>query len=106
VTNFNFFVDKIRDIRLDIPSPCQDPSVPPLFTSIRSQFEPVTLPVLQDILCQIKPFGSSYDTLPLFFLNQFLIGPTVLKIMNSCLETAMVPDDMKFAIVHPLLKSL
>ncbi len=24
--------------------------------------------------------------------------------MNSCLETTMVPDDMKLAIVHPLLK--
>lgn len=40
-----------------------------------------------------------------FFKHIFeVIGPMVLKIMNSCLEMAMVPDDMKQVIVHPLLK--
>ncbi len=34
-----------------------------------------------------------------------VIGPTVLKIMNCCLETAIVPDDMKQAD-DPLLKKL
>ncbi len=70
--------DKIMDIRLDIPSHCQDPSIPSLFTSILSQFEPVTLPVLQNIVSQLKPSASSYVTLPPRFFKHIFegIGPT------------------------------
>lgn len=43
-TFLTFFVDKIRDIRVNIVPSLYDPSVPPTCTSILYQFEPVTLP--------------------------------------------------------------
>lgn len=54
---------------------------------------------------QLKPSGSPHDVLPpRSFKHVFeVIGPTVQKSMNSCLETATGPEDMRHAIVHPLL---
>lgn len=71
-----------------------------------------TLPGLQEIVGQLKPSGTP-GVLPrcllvclIIYLLIYLevIGPTVQEIMNGCLETAMVPDGIKLAFVHPLLK--
>lgn len=99
-------MDKIRNIRLNIASSSHDFSDPSYCTNILSQFEPVTLPALHNIVGQLKPSGSPHDILPPRFFKQVfeVFGPTVQNIMNSCLETAMVPDDMKHGFVHPLLK--
>lgn len=58
-------------------------------------------------MCVVEEFLTLVDT---FYLVQLVnapphiqvIGPTVQKITNSCLEMATVPDDMKHAVVHPL----
>ncbi len=105
-TFLTFFVDKIRDIRLNIVPSLYDPSVPPICTSILYQFEPVTLPFLQDIVGQLKPSGSALDVLPpKFFKDIFeVIGSNVQMIMNNCIVNGFVPEEMKHAIIHPLLK--
>lgn len=56
-----------------------DHSVPPICTSILHQFEPVTLPFLQDIVGQLKPSGSTLDVLPPKFLKYIfeVIGSNV-----------------------------
>jgi len=46
------------------------------------------------------------DAIPSFLLKKVLdaVGPYLLNIINRCLETSMVPEALKHAIVRPLLK--
>ncbi len=97
VMNFlDFFINKINDIRLGIFPPAFDPSV---FSVDFSQFEPISFLHLQEIVCPLKPSGSSIDFIPPYFLKQVFDTVKILSItvylvtmINRCFETSSMPS--------------
>lgn len=71
-------------------------------------FVPVFVSQLKDIVAHMKVSGSSCDVIPstLFKEVSDLIGTSVLSIYNSCMSTGIVPNSLKHAIIHPLLKKV
>ncbi len=84
-------MDKIRDIRLNIVPSLYDPSVPLICTSILYQFEPVTLPFLQDIVGLLKPSGSALDVLlrVLVKVKPFLPFKDFEKVIHAFVSTRL-----------------
>ncbi len=101
-----FFINKINDIGLGIFPPAFDPSVSFVCSVDFSQFEPISFLHLQEIVCQLKPSGSSIDFIPPYFLKQVFdaVGPYLVTKINRCFETSSVPEMIKHATVFPLLK--
>ncbi len=65
-----FFINKISDVRLGISPPALDPSISSVCSVEFSQFEPISFVHLQEIVCELKPSGSSIDAIPPYFLKQ------------------------------------
>lgn len=101
-----FFINKISDIRLGISPPAFDPSVFSASLVDFTNFKPISLIHLQELVCQLKPSGSPIDAIPPRFLKLVFeaVGPYLVTLINRCLETGAVPDMLKLATVHPLLK--
>lgn len=101
-----FFVDKINSIRRGISHPDSDPSIYSVCCAEFSQFKPISFEYLQEIVCRLKPSGSTVDILPPYFLKQVFdaVGPYLVTLINRCFETSSVPDVLKHATVYPLLK--
>lgn len=105
-TFLNFFQNKITELRSHHIPHNPDPvslQPPPL---VLDQFEPVLLPALTVIVTKLKPTNCSSDIIPSkLFKDIFaVIGPSILTILNACLETGSVPGYFKHATVRPLLK--
>uniref|UniRef100_A0A672ZSA2 Reverse transcriptase domain-containing protein n=1 Tax=Sphaeramia orbicularis TaxID=375764 RepID=A0A672ZSA2_9TELE len=102
----NFFTDKIRDIKHNIPPPSGllTLSDPPLQTW--SSFDPVTLEDISALLSKTKPSSNSADILPHKLLVGVFdtIGPWVTKFFNLSLSTGLFPSSFKQAIIEPKLK--
>lgn len=101
-----FFVNKISNLKLGITPSCFDPSLLPVCSATFSHFKPISGTHLQKIVNQLKPSGSSIDIIPTYFLKHVydVVGPQLLIMINRCSETGIVPDLLKRATVHPLLK--
>lgn len=78
----------------------------PVTHAVLSDFEPISLSMLLDIVCKLKPTDSPQDFVPTMLLNKDieLIGPFVLLIINKSLLSGIVPTYSKHATVHSLLK--
>uniref|UniRef100_A0A8C2KHR2 Reverse transcriptase domain-containing protein n=1 Tax=Cyprinus carpio TaxID=7962 RepID=A0A8C2KHR2_CYPCA len=99
-----YFINKISDIMLGISPPAFDSSIS---SAELNQFEPISFIYLQEIVCQLKPSGSSIDAIPPHFFKQVFdaLGPYFVTMINRCLDTSIVPDVLKHnATVYPLLK--
>ena len=59
-----------------------------------------SLPIHQTV--PLQRFSKTFFMLP--FLKTFFIGPYILNIINSSLNTCIVPTRFKHAIVQPLIK--
>ncbi len=101
-----FFDRKIRDLRLGITPSFFNPSNPFISTTFFSQFKLVSPSDLLEIVEQLKPSGSSLDIIPPFLFKQIDVAPYLLIIINRSLESGIMPDCLKHAVVYPLLKKL
>ncbi len=83
-----------------------NPSNPSISTTFLSQFKLVSLSDLLEIVEQLKPSGSSLDIIPPFLFKKICIdvAPYLLIIINRSLESGIMPDCLKHAVVYPLLK--
>lgn len=69
-------------------------------------FEPVSLSELTQVVQSLKPSDCPLDSLPTKLLKSVfdVIGPFILKLINTSLSSGCVPDVFKHAVVQPLLK--
>ncbi|XDV17601.1 hypothetical protein PO909_023435 [Leuciscus waleckii] len=101
-----FFVGRISDIRRNIQHCSYEPMDIPVTHAVLSDFEPISLFTLLDIVCKLKPTVSPQDIVPtLLFRKVFeLIGPGIVAIINSSLATGCVPSYFKHATIQPIIK--
>ncbi len=78
----------------------------PVTHAVFSDFEPISLSMLLDIVLKLKSTFSPQDIVPTKLLRQVIevIGPFVLLIIKKNLLSGIVPIYCKHAIVQPLLK--
>lgn len=104
----NFFSSKIVTIRNNIDSrsvtyqPLLPDTPPPTFNT----FKPITIETLASILKDIKTKTCSLDPLPKEILKHCIptLIPYYVHNINIILETAVFPQQMKQALVRPLIK--
>ena len=103
----NFFSEKISTIRDKLDAHAQT-SLPdtPFAGDTLSNFEPVSEQEIKDILKVFPPKSCPLDPLPSSFLKLCLddLVPVFTKVVNVSMSTGIVPDDLKQALVTPLLK--
>ncbi len=92
---------------MEIFPPAFDPSVSFVCSVDFCQFEPNSFLHLQEIVCQLKPSGSSIDFIPPYFLKQVFeaVGPNLVTMINRYFETSSLPEMLKHATVFPFLKN-
>ena len=103
----DYFTEKIRTIRKIFPPPnpaaCPGTSFAgnPLLT-----FEPVTDEFVFKIINSASAKSCELDPIPttLLYENLDILLATITNIINTSLNTGIVPRDLKTAVVKPLLK--
>jgi hypothetical protein len=103
----DFFLKKIHDIRtsLDVfgsTSVTEQPMTSRSFT----KFAPVTSADVLSLITRCPTKSSPLDPIPTFLLKkvaEILVTP-ITKLVNLSLSLGVFPDDMKLAVVTPLLK--
>jgi hypothetical protein len=103
----DFFLKKIHDIRtsLDVfgsTSVTEQPMTSRSFT----KFAPVTSADVLSLITRCPTKSSPLDHIPTFLLKkvaEILVTP-ITKLVNLSLSLGVFPDDMKLAVVTPLLK--
>lgn len=99
-------ISKIKIIRASI-QPTSDYSLDSSLRSVFfSDFEPVSLSNLVNIVQHLKPTNCTLDVIPSRRLLQVLdvVGPNIVNIINSSLVNGIVPSCLKHATIPPLLK--
>jgi hypothetical protein len=71
-----------------------------------SFFSPVTLSELSSLILACPTKSSPRDPIPTSLLKELLpvLAPSLLRLVNLSLSTGVFPDEMKLALVTPLLK--
>jgi len=102
----HFFVNKITTIRASISPPASDPSIFTECAAVFSEFEPVSIVALNDIVNHLKPSICSTDIIPPRIFKEVWnsIGLYIQTIINSSLTSGYVPLCFKEAVVQPLIK--
>ncbi len=105
-TFLSYFNDKVESIRASITPSAYFSDVFYSQKEIFSQFYPITLPELLDVVSHTRVSTSPLDVIPSRFLAQVIdsSGPILLSVFNSSLASGCVPDYFKTACVTPLLK--
>lgn len=96
----------MNNIRSAISPPAYNAPAFPRYSAVLSKFEPVSLDHIIDIVTHTEPPSCPLDILSPCLLKEVFdtVGPTILCILNSSLETGSVPSSLKHAIVHPIIK--
>ena len=94
------------EIRQQIPPPAHVLHTSRDINCHFSHFNPISLSFLSDIIAHMKPTTCSLDAIPTKFLKEVIdiVGPSILLIINSSLESGLFPSIFKHAVVQPLLK--
>jgi hypothetical protein len=105
----DFFDSKVRLIRTDLDSHATTINTVPeiqLKTCSFESFEPITLHVFMDIIGSSARKSCDLDPIPGYLLNNCLIelAPVLTNIVNLSLLSAEIPDQLKLAVLKPLLK--
>jgi hypothetical protein len=103
----NFFVEKIRAIREQLDSsPCDHPSFAHYDGCVFDSFEAVSEEEIHNLILQSPPKSCVLDPIPtsLTKLSMSELVPLVTKIINLSLESGVMPDHFKRAVVTPILK--
>lgn len=71
-----------------------------------SEFEPISLSTLKDIVSKLKPTFAPQDIIPTPLLRQIIetVCTYIVSILNKRFISGFVPDYCKHAVVQPLLK--
>lgn len=99
----HFFVNKIRDVRINIsPSLSQISACDLSPAHCWSTFTPVTLHDITSLLHSLNPSSCPMDVVPtVIFVQAFdSIGPCIVEMLNTSLLTGV----FKHAVVKPVLK--
>jgi hypothetical protein len=110
-----FFKDKITKIRQNLdsvgnvfhPSPHSVLPIQEGFCKVPlATFQPLTQEQIVKLVKASPTKHCSLDPLPTWLLKDMIdhLSPTITKIVNLSLSTSIFPDDMKQALVTPLLK--
>ena len=107
-----FFDDKIQKIRLKLstvnPIPNRVIAEPQIDSEVRplSEFKPLSNEEIGKLIISMPTKHCGLDPIPTWLLkdniNQFL--PILTKIVNLSMRSGMMPEQLKNAIVRPLLK--
>lgn len=83
-----FFLYKVVTTYTLTPTPASNPCDPAPCQAVFDKFAPVTLSILEDVVCNIKPSGSPCDAVPPHFFKIFsCTGISVLATINSSLSS-------------------
>ena len=95
-------------IRLLLLGFSSDPSDLVPCSAVLDLFEPVSLMALEDVVGQIKPSGSPYDTVPLHFIKEIFpsIGQSVLAIIKAVCLLVLSPKFLNMLWCNPKLSML
>ena len=106
-----FFSSKIAKIREDLfgsQSSDSNDSAEPLTISSPglSEFKPVTEDQVRNMIMSTKTKSSSQDPIPTSLLKECTSSllPVITKIVNLSLSQGIMPDQLKKALLLPLLK--
>lgn len=94
-------------IRLSFTSPLSDLSLnSPGSSFLFCHFQHVSLIELSDLINKMKSTNSSLDIVPSVIIKAAfpVIGPSIQVLINSSLDTGVVPNCFKHAFVQPLRK--
>lgn len=102
----SFMVNKVSDIRANIPQSDLNPCTSLPLQCNWSVFSLVSLSDISALLATMTPSSSPLDILPTtMFLKTFgSIGPCIVEIINQSLQTGVIPAFFKQAAVEPKLK--
>ncbi|KAK7103512.1 hypothetical protein V1264_018394 [Littorina saxatilis] len=104
----DYFHNKIQTIRDKLDKiPHQNSETSPAFTGTPfTHFQPLTLTDLEKVLKEMTLKTCDLDPLPTQLYSDCLpeLLPSILKIINTSLQTGTVPNSFKTAIVKHLLK--
>lgn len=101
-----FFVNKVAVVRASI-TPSHSPlPICPVRQATLSNFSCITLADLTGLVSAMKASSSPLDTLPTSLLKEVIssVGPSLVHIINSSINSGSVPSYFKQAVVQPLLK--
>lgn len=103
----HFFVSKINTIRenLDAAAGNWEPETRQPVVAF-SSFSPVTVCEISSLILSCASKSSPLDPLPTFVLKKCLpsLAPSIANIINLSLSSGVFPQDMKLALITPLLK--
>lgn len=104
----SYFTEKINIIRSDIPQQ-SNPSVanaPINIQSVMSSFRLATEEEITKLIAKSKPKTSSLDPIPTRLVKdcQGSLVPIITHIVNLSLSTGTMPDQLKDAVITPILK--
>ena len=102
----NFFIEKINSLRDKLDNCQAKPSFHVFSGNVMDRFEPVTEEFVRKIVLESPKKFCELDPLPpmLFMECIDILLPHITHFINVSLETGIVPNSMKAAIVRPLLK--
>lgn len=102
------FVTKITNLSGTTSPPACTFIEPHICRATWSEFEPISLFSLYEIIDRLKPSASPHDTIPPHFFKQIVktLGPSLLSLINKCLSTGTITDQLKHATVRPQLKKV
>jgi len=105
-----FFIDKIDQIQkhLDAIRSSLPPSSTekPMCETSMDRLEPASEDEIKKLVMKSPSKSCCLDPVPTFLLKECLEGlaPIITKLVNLSMETGVVPDAMKEAVVTPILK--
>ena len=103
----SFFDDKIRSIRQNLDKENNESAThPPFKGNYLENFDPISEQDVKIIIESCASKSCDLDPVPTDILKQCLseLLPCITKVLNDSLQTGLVPDPFKHAIVKPLLK--
>ena len=107
----DFFDSKIRVIRLELDA--HGDSITNLLPDTQlkkcslDSFKPVSMNTFFDMVKSSAGKSSDLDPIPGYLLRDCLteLGPVLTKIVNLSLDSAVITDQLKVALVRPLLRN-
>ena len=105
----SFYVNKVQKIRsaLDSQNMHKYQQLSHNTQTSFSCFSPIDLSMFKEIIDEVNDKSCLLDPIPPFYTKQHIeyFGPIIMSIVNTALSTGIFPDDLKEAVVSPIIKS-
>ncbi len=100
------FCDKVTNLRAQIQVTDYVELPPTNPTPPWTTFNLVSLQTVKEVITKLKPSFCPLDIIHPRFLRQIIetVGPGLVSLLNKCLKSGSTPDDLKMAMVTPVLK--